>query len=345
MWMVTGAAGFIGSCFTRRQAAQGHKLCLVDKLTYAGNLSSIDQPLRTAGVSFSQLDIGDQSAMLDLLQRHACTAIVNFAAESHVDRSIDAPSVFAESNVLGTVSLLSAALVYWRELDADAQRKFRFLHVSTDEVYGSLGTTGIVDESSGYAPNSPYAASKAASDHFVRAFHRTYGLPVLTTCGSNTYGAYQFPEKLIPLMILNATEQRPLPVYGDGLQVRDWLHVDDHCSAIERVLESGRVGEVVNIGGASELTNLHVVQAICDCVAETTGRDPVAVRRLITHVTDRPGHDRRYAMDTTKLRTELNWSPTIQFADGLRSTVQWYLDNEAWVAEFRSVAFRRVGLG
>lgn len=345
MWMVTGAAGFIGSCFTRRQAAQGRKLCLVDKLTYAGNMSSIDQPLRTDGVSFAQLDIGDQSAMLDLLQRHACTAVVNFAAESHVDRSIDAPGVFAETNVLGTVSLLTAALAYWRELDAAGQRQFRFLHVSTDEVYGSTGATGAFDESSGYAPNSPYAASKAASDHFVRAFHRTYGLPVLTTCGSNTYGAYQFPEKLIPLMILNAIERRPLPVYGDGLQVRDWLHVEDHCSAVQRVLESGRVGEVVNLGGGSELTNLQVVQAICDYVAEATGRDPGSMRELITHVTDRPGHDRRYAMDTTKLRAELDWSPTNQFADGLRSTVQWYLDNEAWVAEVRSAAFRRAGLG
>lgn len=345
MWMVTGAAGFIGSCFTRRQASLGRKLCLVDKLTYAGNMSSIDQPLRTAGVSFAQLDIGDSSAMLDLLQRHACTAIVNFAAESHVDRSIDAPRVFAQTNVLGTVSLLMAALAYWRELDAHRQRQFRFLHISTDEVYGSLDATGTFDESSGYAPNSPYAASKAAADHFVRAFHQTYGLPVLTTCGSNTYGAYQFPEKLIPLMILNAAEQRPLPVYGDGLQVRDWLHVDDHCNAIERVLESGRVGEVVNIGAGNGLTNLQVVQAICDCVAEYTDRDSSSVRRLITHVADRPGHDRRYAMETTKLRTELDWSPKIQFSDGLRSTVRWYLDNAAWVDEVRSAAYRRAGLG
>ncbi len=333
MWMVTGAAGFIGSCFTRRQANLGRKLCLVDKLTYAGNVASIDEPLQTLGVSFSQLDIGNQPAILDLLHQHACTAIVNFAAESHVDRSIDAPGVFAETNVLGTVSLLSAALAYWRELDATRQQEFRFLQVSTDEVYGSLGTTGAFDESAGYAPNSPYAASKAASDHFVRAFHRTYGLPVLTTCGSNTYGAYQFPEKLIPLMILNAVAQKPLPVYGDGLQVRDWLHVDDHCSAIERVLEKGRVGEVVNIGGGHELTNLQVVQAICDNVALYTGRDSGSVRRLITHVADRPGHDRHYALDTTRLREELDWSPRIRFADGLRSTVRWYIENEAWMAQ------------
>ncbi len=345
MLMVTGSAGFIGGCFARLAASQGIRLCLVDKLTYAGNLMSIEVPLSLPSTVFAQNDIGDRDNILQLLRQHRCTAVVNFAAESHVDRSIDSPDRFAETNVLGTVRLLSAALTYWRELDEKARRDFRFLHVSTDEVYGSLGDSGSFSEAAKYAPNSPYAASKAAADHFVRAYHHTYGLPVLTTNCSNNYGPYQFPEKLIPLMILNAVAGRPLPIYGDGKQIRDWLHVEDHCRAIRLVLEKGRVGEVYNIGGNTELTNLEVVHTICDHVAELSHANPQDLRRLVTHVEDRPGHDRRYAIDSEKIRSELGWLPACSFSAGLRETVEWYLENVTWVDGVRSGAYRRIGLG
>jgi dTDP-glucose 4,6-dehydratase len=344
MLMVTGAAGFIGGCFTRMLANEGTGLCLIDALTYAGNLMSIEGPLSLVSTAFTQCDIGDRAKVLEQLHTHKCSAIINFAAESHVDRSIDNPDCFVETNVLGTVRLLNAALDYWRELDAVAQQNFRFLHVSTDEVYGSLGESGSFSETSKYAPNSPYAASKAASDHFVRAYHHTYGLPVLITNCSNNYGPYQFPEKLIPLMILNAVARKPLPVYGDGQQIRDWLHVEDHCRAIRLVLERGRVGEVYNIGGGTELTNLQVVQTICDHVAELSQASPAELQSLITHVVDRPGHDRRYAIDSSKIRQELGWAPTYSFPSGLRETVQWYLQNDVWVDRVRSGAYRRIGL-
>jgi dTDP-glucose 4,6-dehydratase len=271
---------------------------------------------------------------------------VNFAAESHVDRSIDGPRQFLETNVMGTFELLQAARTYWLSLEGEQRREFRFLHVSTDEVYGSLGPTGKFTETTPYAPNSPYSASKAASDHFVRAFHHTYGLPVLTTNCSNNYGPYQFSEKLIPLMILNALEGKPLPVYGDGQNIRDWLYVEDHCRAIRRVLEGGRPGEVYNVGGSCERTNLEVVETICLTVDELRpGLAHAPCRRLIQYVTDRPGHDRRYAMDTTKIERELGWKPREDFASGLRLTVKWYLDNGEWVERVGSGRYRRERLG
>lgn len=345
MLMITGAAGFIGSSFTRSEAQANRPLCLVDKLTYAGNLMSIDAALAKPNVSFHRFDIGDQSAMQALLHEKKCTAIVNFAAETHVDRSIDVPEVFAETNVLDTVRLLQATADYWRHLPELQKAKFRFVHISTDEVYGSLGPGESSAEQSLYSPNSPYAASKAASDHFVRAFHQTYGLPTLIIHSSNNYGPYQFPEKLIPLMILNAVANRPLPVYGDGLHVRDWLHVEDHCDAIRCVLEDGRVGETYNVGGGAEVTNLEVVQSICSHLADFTNRPESDVRKLISHVEDRPGHDQRYALDTSKIRSELGWQPRRGFAEGLRDTVKWYLDNSDWVDSVRSGAYRRLGLG
>ncbi len=344
MLMVTGAAGFIGGAFARMEADMGRRLCLVDKLTYAGNLQSIEKPLRLATTVFAHCDIGDQAQILQLLRTHGCTGIVNFAAESHVDRSIDCPDPFVDTNVSGTVRLLGAALSYYRELEPNTQNAFRFLHVSTDEVYGSLGASGAFSETSQYAPNSPYAASKAASDHFVRAYHHTYGLPVLITNCSNNYGPYQFPEKLIPLMILNAAAGKPLPVYGDGKQIRDWLHVTDHCRAIRLVLDRGRIGEVYNIGGGTELTNLEVVHLICQQVAECSNARAADYLRLIQHVTDRPGHDRRYAIDSQKIRMELGWTPDQTFSSGICETVRWYLENNAWVDAVRSGAYRRLGL-
>lgn len=345
MLMITGAAGFIGGSFTRSAAQSNQPLCLVDKLTYAGNLMSIDAALAKPNVCFHQLDIGDQTAMQALLVEKQCTAIVNFAAETHVDRSIDGPELFAETNVLDTVRLLQATANYWRQLPETQQANFRFVHISTDEVFGSLAPGQSSVEQSSCLPNSPYAASKAASDHFVRAFHQTFGLPTLTLHSSNNYGPYQFPEKLIPLMILNAVANRPLPVYGDGLQVRDWLHVEDHCNAIQRVLENGRVGQTYNVGSGSEVSNLEVVQTICDHLADFTNRAAADVRKLIEHVEDRPGHDRRYALDTTTIRTELGWQPKRGFAEGLRDTVRWYLENNSWVDGVRSGAYRRQGLG
>jgi dTDP-glucose 4,6-dehydratase len=345
--LVTGGAGFIGGGFVRQVvAARAARVVNLDKLTYAGNLDSLaavrDDPLHT----FEQGDIGDRALVTRLLHEHRPDAVVNFAAETHVDRSIDGPRAFLDTNVVGTFELLQAARAYWADLDGPRRDGFRFLHVSTDEVYGSLGPTGKFTESTPYAPNSPYSASKAASDHFVRAYHHTYGLPVLTTNCSNNYGPYQFPEKLIPLVILNALEGKRLPVYGDGRNVRDWLYVEDHCRAIGRVLEAGRPGEVYNIGGDCERTNLQVVEAICDAVdALRPGLPHAPCRSLITFVADRPGHDRRYAMDTTKIGGELGWRPEEDFESGLGRTVRWYLDHPDWVGRVTSGSYRRERLG
>ena len=346
-WMVTGGAGFIGSNFVRRQVLEsGRRLVNLDRLTYAGNLDSLEGVLHDPRHLFIRGDIGDRPTVLSLLRTHRPAVVVNFAAESHVDRSIDGPRVFIETNVLGTVELLGAVLEYWRSLAPAEQERFRLLHVSTDEVYGSLGPTGAFTETTPYAPNSPYSASKAASDHLVRAFHHTYGLPVLTTNCSNNYGPRQFPEKLIPLMILNALRGRPLPIYGDGLNVRDWLYVDDHCRAIEAVIAAGRVGEVYNIGGNCERTNRAIVEAICSLMDELRPQLPHRpCRSLITFVADRPGHDRRYAIDCSKIERELGWRPTVDFEAGLRATMRWYLDNPGWVERVTSGSYRGERLG
>ena len=345
-YLVTGGAGFIGSCFVRRVVGEGTRVVNLDKLTYAGNLDSLAECAHSANYVFVQGDIGDCDLVTRLLEQHRPTAIINFAAESHVDRSIDGPRDFVQTNVVGTFELLMAARAYWAKLDEPEREQFRFLHVSTDEVYGSLGATGRFMESTAYAPNSPYSASKAASDHFVRAFHHTYGLPVLTTNCSNNYGPYQFPEKLIPLVILNAIEGKPLPVYGDGQNVRDWLYVEDHCRAIRLVLDKGIVGEVYNIGGDCERANLTVVKEICRIVDELCPGLPHApCESLIKFVGDRPGHDRRYAIDCTKLQTELGWKPRESFESGLRCTVQWYLNNSGWVERVTTGKYRRERLG
>jgi dTDP-glucose 4,6-dehydratase len=347
--LVTGGAGFIGGSFVRHViASAAARVINLDKLTYAGNLDSLatvmDDPLHV----FQQGDIADSDLVSSLFRRYKPGAVVNFAAESHVDRSIDGPRAFVETNVVGTFELLLATRSYWSDLSKERRQSFRFLHVSTDEVYGALGAAGAFTETTRYAPNSPYSASKAASDHFVRAFHHTYGLPVLTTNCTNNYGPFQFPEKLIPLMILNAVEGKKLPVYGDGLNVRDWLHVEDHCRALWAVLQKGRPGEVYNIGGDCQRTNLHVVEAICAAVdAARPGLPHAPCTSLITFVQDRPGHDRRYAMDITKIRNELGWSPNSDFDAGLSSTVRWYLDNLEWVGRITSGKYRweRLGLG
>ncbi len=346
--LVTGGAGFIGSNFVLRSLQQQADLRIVnlDLLTYAGNLDTLASLQHNPRHVFVHGDIADQTLLGQLLTTHAPSAIVNFAAESHVDRSIDGPAAFVHTNVVGTLNLLQSALHYWSSLAAIQKSDFRFLHVSTDEVYGSLGAEGAFTESTPYAPNSPYAASKAGSDHLVRAFHHTYGLPVLTTNCSNNYGPYQFPEKLIPLMILNALELKPLPVYGDGLQVRDWLFVEDHVDAINRVLEIGRVGEVYNIGGNSERTNLEVVQAICSELDLARPATAFGNRlQLLNHVTDRPGHDRRYAIDCSKLKNELGWQARLSFEQGLKKTVHWYLDHPQWVARVRDGSYQGERLG
>jgi len=347
VWLVTGGAGFIGSNFVCREVLEsGRRVINLDKLTYAGNLDSLEPVARDPRHVFVRGDIGDRGLVNQLLNEHRPSAVVNFAAESHVDRSIDGPKLFIETNVLGTTELLGGVLQYWRSLTESERAEFRFLHVSTDEVYGSLGPTGLFTESTPYAPNSPYSASKAASDHLVRAFHHTYGLPVLTTNCSNNYGPRQFPEKLIPLMILNALRGRPLPIYGDGLNVRDWLHVEDHCRAIERVVTAGRVGEVYNIGGNCERTNRQIVEAIC---SEMDRRLPELPHRpcrsLITHVADRPGHDRRYAIDCAKIERELGWRPAVDFEQGLSATIDWYLKNPVWVERVLSSTYRGERLG
>ena len=347
--LVTGGAGFIGSCFVRQRVLdEGHQVVNLDKLTYAGNPDSLAAIADSPRYKFVQGDIADAALVARLLTEHQPEAIVNFAAESHVDRSIDGPREFVKTNVLGTFELLNAARAYWSQLPAERREAFRFLHVSTDEVYGSLGAEGRFVETTAYAPNSPYAASKASSDHFVRAFHHTFGFPVLTTNCSNNYGPYQFPEKLIPLMIVNALSGKPLPVYGDGRNVRDWLFVEDHCIAIQRVLEAGRVGEVYNIGGDSERNNLEVVHAICGMVDKLRPGLPHApCQSLIKFVTDRPGHDWRYAIDAAKIRAELGWSPSMTFEQGIEQTVRWYLENPEWIERVTSGKYRqeRLGLG
>jgi dTDP-glucose 4,6-dehydratase len=341
--LVTGGAGFIGSNFvlTWMNSCAGAVVNL-DLLSYAGNaanLASIESDPRYA---FVHGDICNAELVRSLLDRHRPRAIVHFAAESHVDRSIVSPEAFIRTNVMGTFTLLEQARVYRAELDEAGQAAFRFLHVSTDEVYGTLGPEDpAFSETTPYAPNSPYAASKAGSDHLARAWFHTFGLPVLTTNCSNNYGPYQFPEKLIPLVILNALEDKPLPVYGDGSNVRDWLFVEDHCAAIRRVLEDGRPGETYNVGGNSERANIEVVTAICDLVDEMRPREGGASRRrLITYVKDRPGHDRRYAIDASRISRELGWKPTEQFEGGLRKTVRWYLENSEWINNVRTGAYR-----
>ncbi|HET7798158.1 MAG TPA: dTDP-glucose 4,6-dehydratase [Nevskia sp.] len=339
--IVTGGAGFIGSCVVRQWLAETDwRVVVLDKLTYAGNVESLAPARDNPRFSLEIMDICDGPAVAGLIARVQPDAIVHLAAESHVDRSITGPGAFIQTNVVGTYTLLEAARAYWRELPGDRQAAFRFHHVSTDEVYGSLGDEGAFSESTAYAPNSPYSASKAGSDQLVRAWHHTYGLPVVTTNCSNNYGPYHFPEKLIPLMILNAVAGKPLPVYGDGLNVRDWLFVEDHARAIRAVLERGRVGETYCVGGRAERTNLDVVHTLCDLLDELHPSSGPH-RRLITYVKDRPGHDRRYAIDCTKLETELGWRQQESFETGLRKTVHWYLDNPEWVRGVTSGDYRR----
>jgi dTDP-glucose 4,6-dehydratase len=345
--LVTGGAGFIGGNFVLDLLAQGgYRIVNLDALTYAGNLDTLASVRHHPEHVFVHGDIGDRALVEGLLATHRPTAIVNFAAESHVDRSIDGPAAFVQTNVVGTLNLLECALRYWRGLSLGPQDAFRFLHVSTDEVYGSLGPVGRFTEDSPYQPNSPYSASKAASDHLVRAFHHTYGLPTLTTNCSNNYGPYQFPEKLIPLMIQKALRGQPLPVYGDGRNVRDWLYVGDHCRAIQRVLEIGRVGEVYNVGGDAERENIQVVRQILRLIDERRPLPDGSTRdKLITYVADRPGHDRRYAIDASKIKRDLGWRQTETFESGLAKTVDWYLDNDAWVSRVMDGSYRGERLG
>ena len=345
-WLVTGGAGFIGGNFVLDAVRRGNKVVNLDALTYAGNLDTLTPLQDDANHVFVHGDIGDAALVKALLAEHRPDAVINFAAESHVDRSIDGPAAFVQTNVVGTLSLLEQVRDYWRALDGQAASAFRFLHVSTDEVYGSLGDTGKFTETTPFAPNSPYSASKAASDHLVRAFHHTYGLPVLTTNCSNNYGPYQFPEKLIPLVIAKALAGEPLPVYGDGRNVRDWLFVEDHCSAIRRVLEAGDVGETYNVGGDAERQNLQVVHTLCALLDD---RRPLPDGRrresLITFVKDRPGHDRRYAIDASKLKDALGWTPAVTFEEGMARTVDWYLDNQPWVDRVLDGSYRLERIG
>jgi len=339
MILVTGGAGFIGSNFVLEYlAAENESVLNLDKLTYAGNLNNLASLGEDKRHIFVHGDICDRSLIDRLLAEHEPRAIVHFAAESHVDRSIHGPDAFVQTNVNGTFTLLEASRAYWSRLSGEARDSFRFLHVSTDEVYGSLGPCDPpFSETHPYQPNSPYSASKAASDHLVRAYHHTYAFPTLTTNCSNNYGPYHFPEKLIPLVIANARAGKPLPIYGDGQQIRDWLYVKDHCAAIRRVLSQGRLGETYNIGGWNEKANLDVVHALCDILDETDPRaDGLSYKQQISYVADRPGHDRRYAIDARKIERELGWKPLETFETGLRKTVRWYLDNDAWVKNIQS---------
>jgi dTDP-glucose 4,6-dehydratase len=340
--IVTGGAGFIGSNFVLDWLAQGDEpIVNLDALTYAGNLHNLDSLRGNAKHVFVQGDICERALMDKLFAEHQPRAVVHFAAESHVDRSIHGPGEFMRTNVQGTFTLLEAARAFWAAQQGDAKNAFRFLHVSTDEVYGSLSPTApAFTETHAYEPNSPYSASKAASDHLVRAWHHTYGLPVLTTNCSNNYGPYHFPEKLIPLMIVNALAGKPLPVYGDGMQVRDWLYVRDHCSAIRAVLDKGRLGETYNIGGWNEKPNIEIVKTICALLDELRPDAAGSYSRHIAYVKDRPGHDRRYAIDARKIERELGWRPAETFDSGIRKTVQWYLDNADWVAGVQSGGYR-----
>lgn len=336
--LVTGGAGFIGSAVVRRLVASGQRVVTLDKLTYSGSLTSLREVEGAPNHRFVEGDIGDQSLVGALLREEQVGGIMHLAAESHVDRSIDGPGVFIETNVVGTYRLLQSALNYWRSLEGEAKTAFRFHHISTDEVFGDLPfDDSLFTEGTPYAPSSPYSASKAASDHLVRAWHHTYGLPVVLSSCSNNYGPYHFPEKLIPLVILNGLEGKPLPVYGKGENVRDWLFVEDHAAALETIFRTGAVGESYNVGGRAERTNLQVVEAICDAL---DSRRPLANRRkrreLITFVTDRPGHDRRYAIDCSRIERELGWRPSVSFAEGLARTVDWYLENDWWWAPLRA---------
>jgi dTDP-glucose 4,6-dehydratase len=345
--LVTGGAGFIGSAVIRHILSQtGDSVVNVDKLTYAGNLESLAAVSGSERYRFEQVDICDQAALERVFAAHRPGAVMHLAAESHVDRSIEGPAAFVQTNIVGTYTLLEACRQYWQGLTGAARDAFRFHHVSTDEVFGDLdGPEGLFTESTPYAPSSPYSASKASSDHLVRAWYRTYGLPVLLTNCSNNYGPYHFPEKLIPLMILNALEGKPLPVYGRGDQVRDWLYVEDHARALCQVMARGRLGETYNIGGHNEKSNLQVVESLCDLLQELA---PVAQRRyrdLITFVQDRPGHDHRYAIDAGKIERELGWAPRETFESGLRKTVQWYLDNQTWCARVQDGSYQRERLG
>jgi len=344
MILVTGGAGFIGANFVLDWLAQSDEAVInLDKLTYAGNLENLATLKDDPRHIFVHGDIGDASVLAELLAKHRPRAVVNFAAESHVDRSIHGPEDFIQTNIVGTFHLLEAVRAYWSGLAETEKTGFRFLHVSTDEVYGSLAKDEpAFSETHRYEPNSPYSASKAASDHLVRAYHHTYGLPVLTTNCSNNYGPFHFPEKLIPLMIVNALAGKPLPVYGDGQQIRDWLYVKDHCSAIRRVLEAGRLGEVYNVGGWNEKANLDIVHTVCALLDELRAQaDGKSYREQIAFVTDRPGHDRRYAIDARKIERELGWKPVETFETGIRKTVQWYLDNQDWVNSVQSGSYRQ----
>jgi dTDP-glucose 4,6-dehydratase len=353
--VITGGAGFIGSNLVRRALADtSDRLVVVDKLTYAGSLLNLQEPLTDPRVTFVQADIADREAMARVFAEHRPRAILNLAAETHVDRSIDSPQPFVDTNIGGTFVLLETARRFVAELDETDRRAFRFLHVSTDEVYGTLGATGLFSEETPYAPNSPYAASKASADHLVRAYHHTYGLPVLITNCSNNYGPFQFPEKLIPLMILNAIEGRPLPIYGDGGNVRDWLHVDDHAAGLLLVFGKGRPGEKYNIGGGNERTNLQIVDRLCEALEELrpaaanpalAAKGVPSYQALKTFVPDRPGHDRRYAIDATKIRRELGWTPSRTFETGLRETVAWYLDHRDWCEQIQAGRYDRSRLG
>lgn len=345
--LVTGGAGFIGGCFVRQMVRQKEASVVnLDKLTYAGNLDSLEVVARDPAHHFVQGDIANGELIGYLLRQHDVDAVVHFAAESHVDRSIDGPRQFVQTNVVGTFELLAASLDYYRGLSEERRRQFRFLHVSTDEVYGSLGDEGKFTESTPYAPNSPYSASKAASDHMVRAYHHTFGLPTLTTNCTNNYGPFQFPEKLIPLMILNARAGKRLPIYGDGKNVRDWLYVEDHCRAIATVLERGELGEVYNVGGNCEMANIDVVGTICELVDRLCpGLAHGPCKSLMEFVTDRPGHDRRYAMDISKIHRDLGWEPKESFASGIERTVTWYLENPTWIERVTSGKYRGQRLG
>jgi dTDP-glucose 4,6-dehydratase len=345
--LVTGGAGFIGGNFVHLKMRQGDEHVVnLDKLTYAGNPDTLAELADEPRHLFVEGDIGDTTLVGRLLREHQVEAVINFAAESHVDRSIDGPAAFIQTNVVGTFNLLDSVRRYWSELDPARRAGFRFLHVSTDEVYGSLGSSGKFTEATPYAPNSPYSASKAASDHLVRAWHHTYGLPVITTNCSNNYGPFQFPEKLIPLMIAKGVAGEPLPIYGDGGNIRDWLYVEDHCRAIDRVLAAGRPGEVYNIGGDSERTNLEVVDTLCRLLDEALPDSPHRPHaRLKQFVTDRPGHDRRYAIDASKIQSELGWRPAETFESGLARTLAWYLANQHWTRRVTDGSYRGERLG
>ena len=344
--LVTGGAGFIGSAVTRHIISHSEdEVCVLDKLTYAGNLDLLAPVAANPRYSFVRADICDRKAVDRVFADFAPDAVMHLAAESHVDRSIDGPAAFIETNVVGTFTMLEAALAYWRSLDAAKKDGFRFLHISTDEVFGTLGREGLFREDTPYAPNSPYSASKAGSDHLVRAWRETYGLPTVTTNCSNNYGPYHFPEKLIPLTILNALEGKPLPVYGRGENVRDWLFVDDHAEALTLVVRKGEIGQTYNVGGRNEKRNIDVVELICSILDEIRPQAGRSHKELITFVTDRPGHDARYAIDCSKIERELGWTPKETFESGLRKTVQWYIDNPEWWGAIRSGKYRGERLG